>query len=216
MLWNFFWSVLSLFSIWWAVFVWYHDVQWFFTLCCSCINDHFLRYNIDGAELSSQEKIELASKAKLINPAATRLNENPFKEPPVPTSQSQQLFKGVPGECAHYGIQNSNHTKFIVWFFKWEGRLLITRMYNVVCRQDVYSLLPLGACFIYIQWDWMKWNLSHWYIQVWRTELSPLVSGVDDSQLKKKLIRLLFQIWMIKKILRIAAGSHSRFICTWL
>ena len=60
-----------------------------------------VRYNIDGAELSSQEKIELASKAKLINPAATRLNENPFKEPPVPTSQSQQLFKGVPGKFAH-------------------------------------------------------------------------------------------------------------------
>ena len=72
------------------------------------------RYNIDGAELSSQEKIELASKAKVINPAATRLNENPFKEPPVPTSQSQQLFKGVPGKCAHLWNPEFQSYRFIV------------------------------------------------------------------------------------------------------
>ena len=35
-----FWSLLSLFSIWLAVFVWYHD--WCFMMCYSCIYDHFL------------------------------------------------------------------------------------------------------------------------------------------------------------------------------
>ena len=115
------------------LFEWYHDILWCYMMCYSCIYHLSVRYNIDGAELSSQEKIELASKAKVINPAATRLSENPFKEPPIPTSQSQHLFKGVPGKCAYYyGIQNFNHTRFIVWIFKWEGCLLITRMYSVV------------------------------------------------------------------------------------
>jgi len=54
-------------------------------------------YNVAGAELTAEEKIELASKNKVMNPTPTQLYENPFKDPASSSSQNMKFFKGLPG-----------------------------------------------------------------------------------------------------------------------
>ena len=55
------------------------------------------RYNVAGTELTAEEKIELASKVKVINPTATQLYENPFEDPAASSSKNTKFFKGLPG-----------------------------------------------------------------------------------------------------------------------
>ncbi|XP_067941231.1 splicing factor ESS-2 homolog [Watersipora subatra] len=62
--------------------------------------DNALMYNVEGAPLTAEEKIELASKAKEINPNATRFSSNPFKEPAIPSAPAVPVYgrpKGVIG-----------------------------------------------------------------------------------------------------------------------
>ena len=56
---------------------------------------------MEGAPLTAEEKIELASKPKEINPVGTRFSANPFKEPAVPNATPVLIYgkaKGIPGE----------------------------------------------------------------------------------------------------------------------